>query len=317
MLGDILTSSERESLCLSDFLPKGKKYDKIKRDSEKVAESYWGTEFYRYHARMGDCAKSLAFRSEVDPDTGEMINRLDRARFCRCRHCIVCQTRRVLMWASRLRKVTPELLAAYPQVEFIFLTLTVRNIPVENLRETLVTMNKAWQRLTQRRQFPAVGFIKSVEVTRSENSRAGDAHPHFHCLLAVPRTYFGGRTYLSQAKWRELWQSCLRVDYLPMVHVRKVRGKNGIDDPIEALVAGIVETVKYTVKPEDLVSDREWLIELTRQMHKSRAIALGGIFREFLREDESDETEPDEPEIDSDTRTLFEWKPKQARYMEV
>jgi len=50
------------------------------------------------------------------------------------------------------------------------------------------------------------------------------------------------------------------------------------------------------VKPDDLIgtktaktSPQDWLAELTRQLHKTRSIALGGIFKEYLSEDEPED----------------------------
>ncbi|MFN6483572.1 MULTISPECIES: protein rep [unclassified Nostoc] len=37
--------------------------------------------------------------------------------------------------------------------------------------------------------------------------------------------------------------------------------------------------LKSQVKESDLMGDKEWFLELTRQLHKSRAIAVGGILR--------------------------------------
>jgi plasmid rolling circle replication initiator protein Rep len=221
------------------------------------------------------------------------------------------------MWAARFQKVVPELLATYPRVEFIFLTLTVRNIPIGELRETLGIMTRAWKRLSERRQFSGLGFVRSLEVTHS-TSEAGNAHPHFHCLIAVDRTYFIGRNYIKQDKWRELWRDCLRADYLPQVNVKKVRPKKGIDDPVQALTAGLIETVKYETKPDDLASDRDWLIELTRQTHKTRAIAVGGIFREFLNEEEPEDliSEDDSTEH-SDVIVVFDWKESRNKYVKL
>jgi plasmid rolling circle replication initiator protein Rep len=218
------------------------------------------------------------------------------------------------MWAARFEKAVPELLATYPRAEFIFLTLTVRNVPVENLRETLILMTRAWKRLSQRKQFPGLGFVRSLEVTHS-TSEAGNAHPHFHCLIAVDRTYFIGRNYIKQDKWRELWRDCLRADYLPQVNVKKVRPKKGIDDPVKALTAGLIETVKYETKPSDLASDWEWLIELTRQTHKTRAIAVGGIFREFLNEEEPEDLNgEDDPTQGVGMMLVFDWKEDISKY---
>jgi plasmid rolling circle replication initiator protein Rep len=81
-------------------------------------------------------------------------------------------------------------------------------------------MAHAWQRLTQLRQFPARGWVRAVEITRSQRYRT--AHPHYHCLLMVPPAYFQG-DYLKQAEWAELWRHCLRIDYRPVVDIRTVK----------------------------------------------------------------------------------------------
>ena len=68
---------------------------------------------------------------------------------------------------------------------WVFLTLTVKNPPVTELRDTLKAMNSAWQRLAQTKRFKGVvkGFIRTTEVTRGKD---GDmmAHPHFHAFIA-------------------------------------------------------------------------------------------------------------------------------------
>lgn len=133
-------------------------------------------------------------------------------------------------------------------------------------------MNVAWRRLIKNKQFKPVGWIKSLEVTKG---RDGNAHPHFHCLLMVDPNYFKS-DYMTLAQWRELWKKCLRLDYDPICHISAVKkGKS----PSSL----IPELLKYCVKPSSVVYDREFLLELTRQMHKLRAISTGGILKEYLR----------------------------------
>jgi hypothetical protein len=52
----------------------------------------------------------------------------------------------------------------------------------------------------------------------------------------------------------------------------------------------VAETLKYSVKPEDMM-DRDWLLELTRQVFKLRFVASGGVLKDMLRE--AEETERD------------------------
>jgi plasmid rolling circle replication initiator protein Rep len=162
-------------------------------------------------------------------------------------------------------------------------------------------MNEAWKKLIKRTNFPAIGWLKSVEVTRGQD---GSAHPHFHILLMVNPSYFT-HGYISHAKWVEMWRECLKVDYNPMVNVKTVKNRRKKitvesiknvdidvnttvnDDKFSDIISGVLEVIKYSVKPSDLTGD--WLIELTRQLHKTRSISLGGIIKEYLSEDEPED----------------------------
>lgn len=224
------------------------------------------------------------------------------------------------MWKARFIKALPSIAADYPKARWIFLTLTVRNCPLSELRDNLKAMNKAWERLSKRKVFPALGYVKSFEVTRSKD---GTAHPHFHILMMVPSSYFK-KAYINQQKWRELWQHALRASYEPRVDVRAVKDKSmqpGITDPSTGLLAAIKETLKYSVKGNDLVADATWLVGLTHQLYKTRAIALGGVLKNYLSEEEPDQGDlihGDEDEGDvspDDPRWWFSWREMVKRYM--
>jgi hypothetical protein len=208
-------------------------------------------------------------------------------------------------------------------------------------------MNAAWKKITMRKNFPALGWVKSVEVTRGKDDTA---HPHFHCLLMVNETYFS-RGYISQANWRKMWQECLKIDYDPYVDIRTVTEKRtkkitaksiknvniSVDKAVNNhlpklhndIIAGVLETIKYNVKVQDLVKGNEekelkpvtpeWLAELTRQLHKTRSIALGGIFKEYLSDDEPEDLInadlEDETDLeDEDYHMIFEWAELMRKY---
>src|SRR5690554_8117477 len=115
------------------------------------------------------------------------------------------------MWQARFYQSLPSLVESYPKARWLFLTVTVKNCPVSDLRETLQSMNKAWQRLIKRKEFkPVTGWIRTTEVTRGAD---GTAHPHFHVLLMVPPSWFT-RDYVKKMRWVELWQESMKLDYL-------------------------------------------------------------------------------------------------------
>jgi plasmid rolling circle replication initiator protein Rep len=223
------------------------------------------------------------------------------------------------MWLARFIKSIPLIKEKYPKAKWIFLTLTVRNCEITELRDTLTKMNAAWKRLTERKVFPALGFVKSVEVTRGQD---GTAHPHFHCLLMVKPSYFS-TGYISQEKWTELWKSCLRIDYDPIVNVKSVKVKTSIKKDIdsyqEALMMAALETFKYSVKGSDLVRDANWLDELTRQLHNTRSIAIGGCLREIISEGEPEDLIGEDIKESSEQKEdelylLFDWASTTKRY---
>jgi plasmid rolling circle replication initiator protein Rep len=261
--------------CLTDYSERDKPWDVHKAQSDRVASIYAQEfEFCNLAARVLSCAGLLMFAWVPDRESGELALRLRGAKFCRVRHCPVCQWRRSMMWQARFYEALPGLQAAFPAHRWVFLTLTVRNCPVGDLRATLAAMHSAWKRLSLRPEFrPVVGFVRTTEVTRGAD---GSAHPHFHCLLLVSSSYFG-RDYVSQARWVEIWQSCARLDYVPVVDVRAVKGE---------LSKAIQETLKYSVKPSDMESDSEWFLEMTRQVHKLRFVATGGVLKDVLKPEE-------------------------------
>ena len=74
-----------------------------------------------------------------------------------------------------------------------------------------------------------------------------------------------------------MWRRCMRLDYNPVLDLQAV--KHG-DHPSSL----VPELLKYCTKESDLAADKEWFLELNRQMHKMRAIATGGVLKDYLRE---------------------------------
>lgn len=302
-------SSNSQPLALSDVSPSDKPWDKHRSFADRVEDFYKGSEFHRYSERIHYCSELLEFGLALQ-DSETLKLKLRSARFCRLRHCPVCQWRRSLMWKAKAYKVLPKIVEAYPSHRWLFLTLTQKNVEIQELRETLQQMNKAFQRLIQLKAFPGEGWLRSTEVTKG---RDGKAHPHFHCLLLVPRSYFG-KKYLKQAEWVSMWRKSMRLDYNPVLDVQAV--KQG-SQPMEL----VPELLKYVTKESDLVADREWFLELTRQMRKMRSIATGGILKEYLKELEQ---EPEDligdselPEAQESDSLYFGWKRGEKRYRMV
>jgi hypothetical protein len=183
-------------------------------------------------------------------------------------------------------------------------------------------MNKSWNKLIKRKDMRHIeGWIRTTEVTKGKD---GSAHPHFHVLMMVKPGYFKGQNYLTKMAWVEHWKSALQADYQPNIDIRTVKSKTA-DNSIEALLqTAVKETLKYSVKPSDMTDNPEWFLELTRQLHKKRFIASGGVLKDLLKsEDEvtdedlilADETAEDD-EIE-ENRLLFGYRRDKRYYVKT
>jgi plasmid rolling circle replication initiator protein Rep len=299
-------STNSKDVLLSDLSPKDKPWDKHRGFADTIQSHYNGSKFDRYSQRISFCSQLLEFGLKAAEDETIQL-KLRSAKFCRVRHCPVCQWRRSLMWKAKAYQILPKIVSKYPTHRWLFMTLTQKNVPITDLRETLTLMNKGFKRMVERKIFPAIGWLRAMEVTRG---RDGNAHPHFHCLLMVPSSYFS-HGYIKQDEWTALWRDCMRLDYNPIMDIQAVRHGTSPSSLIP-------ELLKYCTKESDIAVDREWFLELTSQLHKMRAIATGGVLKEHLRELE-DEPEDligeGEDELGEDYgRLLFGWRRNEKRY---
>ncbi|MEG3882042.1 protein rep [Microcoleus sp. herbarium7] len=308
LASNLVEGKDADTPALSDLSERDKPWDKHRTNCDTTANYYKGSEFNRYAERMNECSGLLDFRLVPEAKDGAYRLKLAAARFCRVRHCPVCQWRKSLMWKAKAYKILPGVIQEYPTCRWLFVTLTVKNCEITQLRDTLTWMNKGFKRMSELKVFPAEGYIKTTEVTRGKNP-LGSAHPHFHALMIVKPSYFGVN-YLSQAKWVAMWQKSLRVDYKPILDVQALK-------PNDSLVGLLAEVIKYSVKESDLTADREWFLELTKQLHRTKAIAVGGILREYMRELEAEPDdligEDNEDEVD-EGHLYFGWKRKNKKY---
>ena len=281
---------------LSQLSRKDKQWDKRKAENVFLQGLYRDTQHDFYVSRLSVCGNRLVF-SVVPQDNGKEKFLLHSARFCRVPLCPICQGRRGLKWYAKTAQILPGLLTDYPKSRFLMLTLTVRNCQVSGLRQTLKDMHHAWTKMVKRKQWKVQGWIRATEVTREfqeENVPTGYVHPHYHALLMVGSGYFGGHYYLSHDDWTELWQSCLGVDYSPIVDIRAIRPQKGSSeaDKRALILKSIREVIKYVTKPSGLISgeesvegmtDKQFLEEITDQLYGVKKIATGGILKQYFK----------------------------------
>jgi len=223
--------------------------------------------------RLENCGTLLTY-NECDCGTKS----LTKANFCKERLCPMCAWRRSLKVFGQLKQVVCEIRKQEPASRFLLLTLTAKNCPAKELSNSLDGFFAGFKRLFERKEVKQhmLGYFRALEVTYSV--KRGDYHPHFHVLLCMKSTYFA-KGYLSQAKWRALWQDVMRLDYLPQVDVRAVNMAND---------GAIAEVGKYAVKGdfwEYEVADMAPIIQTYDDALKGRRLmAYGGLMRQVHKQ---------------------------------
>jgi len=273
--------------------------------------------------RMACCAERLALAIEHLGEPGQKAW-IEQGFFCGARLCPICEARRSRAWRTRVLRGLAEFHDARPTHKALFLTLTVRNCPVPELRATLDAMNKGWDRFKRCSFFPTGAWLRRTEITlgkpahgdglpvapnRRKNTGKLDsiqaslatdpheawaaaqrrwenvtpwAHPHFHCLLMVPSSYFT-HGYVTQSEWQTQWATAMRLDYAPVVDVRKAYANHAADDPLKVISAAGVEAAKYLSKAQDILAMGENVCEFHRQIQNVRLRAVSAELSKFIK----------------------------------
>ena len=302
----------------------------------ELANSYrrLGEEFKSKQYRVRDCGTFLEFKRYLNDNT----IKLNQANFCKVRLCPMCSWRRSLKIYGQVSKVMDEVVKN-EDLEFIFLTLTTRNCEGQDLSNTIDNIFNAFNKMTKRVKYKKAikGYFRALEVTHNLNIMSDwfdTYHPHLHVILVVNKNYFKKPDlYINQEEWTTLWKQSLKVDYTPIVDVRRFKDRNG-----KGIEKSIAETAKYTVKSDDYIIREDMTNEIIETMtddavyildkalaHR-RLTAFGGILKVYHKKLNLDDAEDgdlvntDNEEIREDLEYIIErycWNIGYKQYLKV
>lgn len=153
-----------------------------------------------------------------------------------------------------------------------------------------------------------------------------EVHPHLHVVGLVRAGYFKSGNYLKYSDWVEMWKTALRIDYTPIVNIQTVKSKKGqkiVPSPEEfdadnstdnGMIAAICETLKYTVKEQDLIgsvcdndeANSQWLKRITEQLYKARKVEYRGVLKEIGKQLETAYNDEDLIVVNKDKEIIEE-----------
>ena len=206
---------------------------------------------------IGNCCTSIGVEIPLDgPQEGQAV--LRSANPCNRRLCPFCEWRRSRAWRRRFFEGLPKFHEDFPSHRAIFVTLTVRNCGLDDLRSTISEMHRAWDRFSRRSFFPTKFWFRRTEISFKCADPVANipasAHPHIHAVLLVPAGYFS-HGYVKQTEWQKQWMDAARLDYPPVVDIRRARTKSSSGGAsIDQSRAAALEASKYATKSTDLIA---------------------------------------------------------------
>ena len=258
----------------------------------RMAQSYKRIDRIKYR-RIVDCAGYLEFRRYSDNSL-----KLRTANFCKLRLCPMCNWRRSMKIFANVSRIMDDIRNDY---SFIFLTLTVKNVASADLEKQIDKMTNAFNALCKRKQIKAAvkGWVRCFEITHNWQNRK--FHPHYHVILAVDKFYYTSKLYICQEEFCKIWQSCLDVDYKPIVDIRTFK------DSEKGNGKEVAEVAKYTIKSSNIMANLtgisgynkdiqdkvkrftdsitdEIVTTLDSALVNRRLIGFGGVFKEKHKE---------------------------------
>lgn len=288
------------------------KYNEHKKLTQRIGATYYHTNLLdkdEIARKMFMCGNRFVMAQ--NKETGGL--ELAEGYFCQQRLCSLCAFRRSLKRFMNTSEIISQ--DEYKNMQWIFITLTIRNCKGEDLKLTIERLLSAFAKMTDnknsafRKSFK--GWFRSLEITYNEKRK--DYHPHLHVLACVEKDYFHTKKYFSKDRLIQHWKKFLnKADYEVVDEIEidvmrgghrnqhlKMRAKKKTSrkffEPIDygpsvkiEKVYGkkekqIAEVAKYTVKPVDYSGKPEVLETLTTALDRVRCTAYGGLMRQTFQ----------------------------------
>ena len=217
--------------------------------------------------RIHDCGNFIQSVLTADESTGKVV----KANRCMNRFCPICLATRSRKQGFALGVILETLRENY-DYKFLFLTLTVPNVPGHELIKELQKQYESLKRFIQRKQFKNIskGYVRKTEITYNPNRN--DFHPHIHMLIAVDENYFTRENYVKQETWLEIWKKCKRDDSITQVHIKKANEES------------FRELAKYEAKDLEYLNYGEEVFDVFFKALKGRkTLTFNGCFQEHKK----------------------------------
>jgi hypothetical protein len=112
-------------------------------------------------------------------------------------------------------------------------------------------------------------------------------HTHFHCLIAVNKSYFKSRDYVKQETWLGIWRDVMDDASITQVDVRRVNVVAGSDvaadgHEVKKISKGRAanEAAKYAAKDTDYTVNETVFDMFYRALKGRQVLTYSGVFKD-------------------------------------
>lgn len=274
---------------INDWVTKKMSNEELEKSFKRLAIKNGNELLFNKFANIAEnlyyCGSYLEFKRLEDG-----TKKLNKASFCRVRLCPMCTWRRSKKVFGQVSKIIEN--EEMKKYDYVFTTLTCKNVTRLELRSKIDTMLKSFNRMVSdnsKIKKMCKGYFRALEVTYKKIDRT--YHPHIHVIFAVEKNYFSWRNkdYIKTDELALIWKKYLGVDYVPVVDMRKVKTETLSSTQNKKAIS---EVAKYTVKEKDIIIKRnngkvnEELTDINVEtlyfaLYKKRLVGFGGIMKEL------------------------------------
>lgn len=258
-------------------------------------------EYVRYKnllEEMKDVCKSIYYK-DIAGKYNSCLSHISYVKMvCKSRVCPYCSEKTSKKMIAIFNKNINKFYEENKKNVFFSLTLTVKNCPIEGVKEEIEKISKGLEKLLTRKTFQSLqnpeinpsksdcskkcfqgyvrGYVRKLEV---DYSGPEEAHPHFHIILCLKPCMLG-KKYISKNVLSLMWQEVMGLDYEPQVNMKRLRGKEQI-----------LQELNYLAKPLKIEENFRkcgkffmiWLCKYEKQMKRKRDISFSGKCKELKK----------------------------------
>lgn len=230
---------------------------------------------------------------------------LEGGIYCKQRMCPACAWRESVHQAQALGACYDA--AVQDGWSMLLITLTVPNVPADQLRETLRRMAAAWHTLRKRRDLAVLLAhpVRKTEVTY--NRKRNDYHPHYHVMVAVKWGQYS-HAYVPRDMLLQAWRDAYNDQSITQVDIRRC-----VSDGDR--VGAVAEVAKYVAKAADYGASADVFDAFYSGLHGVQMMSWGGMWRQLHSAYKAGQLSDSKPDLRPYVwRVMYRWY---AGYVEV